>query len=226
MCSIFINFFFGGKKMKKCVMLLVVLAVSGICSATVLNDFESYATTPDLLAEWTTTANLTLSLNTTEFHDGAKSMKYSGNTWNSPWYTKSEHILDGVVWGVSGQNWTGMTTFSMWVKPTASYGCFKVSLVDCYGNNAYLMNWGRLATGSWIELTWDLTGLDAYGGTLTAGELATMGRIDIVSKKETAFDSASADGTNTYYVDGITVVPEPATIAVLSLGGLLLRRRK
>lgn len=207
-------------------MLLVVLAVSGICSAAVIDDFESYTSTIGMKTVWSNTANLTLTLDTTEFHDGAKSMKYTGSTWNSPWYQKSEYKLDPANWGVSGVDWTGMTTFSMWVKPTSSKGNFKVSIVDCYGNNIYLMNWGVLATGSWINLTWDLTGLDAYGDTLTAAERTIVGRIDIVAKKETAFTPSSQDGTNTYFIDGITVVPEPATMAILSLGGLLLRKRK
>ncbi len=211
---------------RRIVGLMLVLLVAAMCQATVINDFESYANTLALKGEWTNTANLTITLDTTDVHSGTKSMKYTGSTWNSPWYLKSEYRLAGVEWGVSGLNWTGMSTLSLWVKPTASKGCFKMSIVDCYGNNIYLMNWGVLPVGQWINLTWNLNGPDAYGDMLTASERTIIGRIDIVAKKETAFAPNSQDGTNTYFIDDITVVPEPATMLILGLGSLLLRKLK
>lgn len=217
--------------MKTSVMyVVVVLAVASWCGATVMqiNDFESYADTAALQAEWTATANLTRTLDTAEVHGGSMSMKSTGSTWNSPWYSKMEYRLPGVVWDASGQDWTDTTALSMWVKPTASKGNFKIILVDCYGNNLYSKSFGVLLTGSWVELTCDLTAADTLGHVLTAAEFGRIGRVDVVAKKETALYPNSADGTNTYYIDDITrtVVPEPATMALLGLGALAFLKRK
>ncbi len=216
--------------MKTCMYLVVAMAVSSWCGATVvsINDFESYADTAALQAEWTATANLTRTLDTVDFYGGSQSMKYTGSTWNSPWYLKSEYNLPGIVWGTSGQDWTDTTELSMWVKPTASKGNFKIILVDCYGNNLYSKSFGVLPVGSWIELTCDLTAADTLGHVLTADELGRIGRIDFVAKKETALYPNSADGTNTYYIDDITrtVVPEPATMTLLGLGALAFFKRR
>jgi hypothetical protein len=126
--------FVGGVKMKRFMMyLVVVLAAASWCGATIvpINDFESYADSAALQAEWAATANLTRTLDTTDVHGGINSMKYTGSTWNSPWYLKAEYRLPGIVWGTSGQDWNDTTALSMWVKPTASKGNFKIILVDC-----------------------------------------------------------------------------------------------
>lgn len=223
--------FVGGVKMKRFMMyLVVVLAAASWCGATIvpINDFESYADSAALQAEWAATANLTRTLDTTDVHGGINSMKYTGSTWNSPWYLKAEYRLPGIVWGTSGQDWNDTTALSMWVKPTASKGNFKIILVDCYGNNLYSKSFGVLPTGSWIELSCDLTAADTLGHVLTKDELGRIGRIDLVAKKETALYPNSQDGTNTYYIDDITrtVIPEPATMSLLGLGALAFFRRR
>ena len=58
--------------------------------------------------------------------------------------------------------------------------------------------------------------------TLTAGETLTL----------TVFDTGGADASATVALAGLSVytesnpVPEPATMALLALGGLVLRRRR
>jgi hypothetical protein len=210
--------------MKKYGMIAVMmLAAASWCHAAVIgiNDFESYANTLELKAEWTNTANLTISLDTTEHHGGSKSMKFAYNNGASPYYSKSEYRLPGIEWGVSGQDWTGTTALSVWYKVTAAKEPLRIALVDCWGSTVYAQNFSA-PLGDWKEAVCDLTAPDVNGHTLTADELTRIARIDLVMR-------AVNYGSGTIFFDDITrtVVPEPSTMILLGLGSLgLLRKRK
>lgn len=74
-----------------------------------------------------------------------------------------------------------------------------------YGNGdvwAMISSTGTYSAGVWLIA--DYTGAD-WG--------------DVIAVYET-------DGGSFFYLDSIAIIPEPATIALLCLGGLMLRRRK
>ena len=73
------------------------------------------------------------------------------------------------------------------------------------------------------------------GFDLTAGTLASEGTLGIAAGDWFVFDLSGLGGTVDLYnydvsfstpVGVMTIIPEPATIVLLGLGGLLLRRRK
>ncbi|HBG27204.1 MAG: hypothetical protein A2Y10_07520 [Planctomycetes bacterium GWF2_41_51] len=201
--------------MRRSLSLLLVLVVAALSQAEIIqiDNFESYTNTIALKTEWANTANVTLTLDTAEVHGGAKSMKYAYNNGANPWYAKAEYNLNEV------EDWTGTTSVNFWYKVTAKKEPMWIKLV-VDGGNAYQKNFGSVSVGDWTEGVLDLTQPDSYGNTLTAYQISHIGRIDIVF-------SAVNYGAGTVYFDDFTrTVPEPATVALLSLGGLLLRRRK
>lgn len=201
-------------------LLVVVLAAITQAEIVAINGFEGYASTLALKGEWTNTANLTITLDTTTVHSGVNAMKYAYNDGASPYSAKTEYRLPGIVWGTSGQDWTDTTQVSFWYKVTAKKEQMWFKLVDCFGNNVYEQNFGSVAVGDWTEGILNLTVPDSKGRSLTAYDMQHMGRIDICFP-------ATYYGSGTVYFDDITrVVPEPATMLILGLGGLLLRKRK
>ena len=91
-------------------------------------------------------------------------------------------------------------------------------------------------TSAGVQLDIGLTGPDSYSLTMTplgnpslayteTGLLANSG--DINQIKFTFYNNASGVASPTdFYISSITIVPEPSTVALLGLGGLLFLRRR
>lgn len=208
--------------MKKLVLCaLVLLGMASLCKgATIMiDDFESYPSSLALRAAYPATANVTLTLSTTEYHSGGKSMFYEYNNGAQPLYAKAEHQ---VAFTPEQADWTGTTELSIWYKCTVPKEPLQLVLVDAWGINVFVGLIGTPAQGDWTQAVIDLTGPDKNGKYLTAAELQRIGRVDIVF-------TSKYYGAGKIYFDDLarTVVPEPAAMVLLGLGSLgLLRKRK
>jgi hypothetical protein len=159
------------------------------------DDFESYATSPELQSAWSDrTANVTVSVNTTTVRSGNQSMKYEFNNGNDPWWSKAGYFLPGVVWNTSGVDWSGYSTLSAWYNVQSNGGDdLKIKVVNCWGTELYTENFGNVpAGGGWQEAVIDLA------AHLTPTQLQHVGRVDIMML-------AGSSASGVLYFDDIVV---------------------
>jgi hypothetical protein len=160
----------------------------------IIDDFESYTNDTILQSKWfNNTANVITTLNTisTYVHSGTKSLKYVYNNWNSPWWSKSERRLDGIVWGSTGEDWTSYTTVSFWYYATSFTGTLKFQIVDTYGTSITTYAVPSVVLNTWINIKIDITGI-------ADSSLVKVGRVDVLV-------TPSTYGTGTFYIDDISI---------------------
>lgn len=142
-----------------------------------VDDFESYANSPDLQSVWSdTTANVTVSLDTTTVRTGNQSMKYVFDNGADPWWSKAGYYVPGVVWGSSGVDWSDYSTLSVWYSVESNSGdSLKIKIVNCWGAELYTEDFGPVPAGyGWQEAAIDLA------ANLTPEQLQHVGRVDVM----------------------------------------------
>jgi len=142
---------------------------------------------------------------------------YAGIAWGPWWGAWGNSGHNQVFAASAGQSWT-MTGDLMMLANDAitddAFGVLKLVFKDAGGTEIWGQDLGQVNATStpdiWQNLI--LTGV-APAGTATVEALAL-------------FFQPTGVGVGAMFYDNITLVPEPATLALLGLGGLVLRRRK
>ena len=160
-----------------------------------VDDFEVYSSSLDLRSNWSdTTANVTISIDTTTVRSGNQSMKYAFNNGAGPGWSKAGYFLPGVVWNTSGVDWNDYSTLSVWYNVESNGGDdLKIKVVNCWGGALYTEDFGRVPPGlGWQEATINLA------ANLTPKQLQHVGRVDIMML-------AGNHASGTIYFDDIMV---------------------
>ncbi len=124
----------------------------------------------------------------------------------------------------------GVTNFSAFVRHDALIDLTFFVRFSGPGNwpGAVGINFAPVASNTWTELSFDITASNPQFVTFEGSDFGTVfsniGHIQIGVKVPS--ELAGIDTNYSFDVDKAAVVPEPATMAILGLGALLMRRRK
>ncbi len=205
-------------------------------AVVMLDDFESYADDAALQAAWVMNPSSDIQNETVENVLNGQSMLIENHTAGVGW-TQTKYQLPGSVWDDHGVNLhyaygsgaTGITmTFAIpsktapgWEYLDGSGGDVFLSLYDVWGQKVFSASYPGDVTPSgtgWPNgIVWDL---DFATYTVAGMNLENVYQITVGVNN----GWYQAGGL---FVDDIgIIVPEPATMGLLALGGLLLRRKK
>lgn len=208
--------------MKKFVYVLVVMVLASFANAAVvplIDNFQSYANSAALNAAWVVNTSGNPATETLVNESGNQCLKLAYNTV-SPYWAQTKYSLPGAVWNVSGVNWSywGYTGLQFDYKVTdVGSGNNRITVYDCWGQTILTKSLSAAVSG-WTTVTVDFV-TDLKAG-MNLQNLAVIG----FAAQSTWYSSPTGD----FFIDNVTLipVPEPATMSILALGGLLLRKRK
>ena len=226
--------------MKKYLMLMLCLAGISNAALVMLDNFEGYADSAALQAAWVmnTSSDITDEILVNDpgvpVLNGNNCMLVYNAAQGVGW-TQTKYALPGGVWMDHGVNLTypGYTAISMrfavppngttppWLDLGGSGGNVLISMFDCWGQNVFSANYSASVTSSGTGWSTGIVWEPDFATYTKAGmNLENVYQI-------TVGYSNGWYGEGALFVDDIGfVIPEPATLALLGLGSLVIRKRK
>jgi hypothetical protein len=218
------------------VMVLALASFANAVAPMVVDNFESYADSTALNAVWQKNMSSAISSETLETYAGvmnnSKFMLLQTNGGGAG-FMQTKLTLPGAVWNDHGVNLTypGFTGIQLLIAvPVNGSGPF--GGLGGAGGNAFLSMydcWGQKVLGAVYPGT-----LPTPGGTgMPNGALfdipfatKTVAGMNLENVYQITIGfEGTYYGTGALLIDNVTLVPEPATMALLGLGGLALLRK-
>ena len=208
--------------MNKLLVIVMVLALVGVSNADMLTNGDFQTGNASGWGTWGGTAvtdqdNGGVALPSTGRSSAGGYGDYAGKAWGPWWGAWGNSGHNQVFAASAGQSCTmtgDLVMLSNDAITSNAFGVLKLVFKDAGGTEICGQDLGQVNAASTPDV-WQNLSLTAVApaGTATVEALAL-------------FFQPNGDGVGAMYYDNITLTPEPATLALLGLGGLVLRRRK